>query len=150
MLTSNEFLIFNSNIFYWYEYSVFFHYCPPLGRKKSDLIFFVLLSWYYGKLSTSTKERKNQFSIEVVRRKLLIDRYTKRLISFAYQTTSAFRYRLRFEIFFILSLPIETAKKTNSKLFIFLMKACIREWLYWTKSWVPWGSSVEITETVKS
>ena len=38
-------------------------------------------------------------------------------------------------------------KKTN---LFFKMKACIREWLYWTKTWVPWGSSVEITETVRS
>ena len=58
-----------------------------------------------------TKERKNQFSIEDVRQKFFIDRYTKRVISCAYQTSSAFRYRLRLEIFFILSLPIETKKK---------------------------------------
>ena len=36
------------------------NYFPPPRRKISDFISFVLLSWYYGKLSTSTKERKNQ------------------------------------------------------------------------------------------
>ena len=60
-----------------------------------------------------TKERKNQVSIEDVRLKFLIDRYTKRVISYAYQTTSAFRYRLRIEILFILSLPIETKKNEH-------------------------------------
>ncbi len=36
------------------------NYFPPPRWKISDFISFVLLSWYYGKLSTSTKERKNQ------------------------------------------------------------------------------------------
>jgi len=88
---------------------------------SSQIIFFVgYAGWQVGvskffslSFCLDTKELKNQVSIEDVRRKFLLDRYTKRVISSAYQTTSAFRYRLRLEIFFILSLPIETKKNEH-------------------------------------
>ena len=46
------------------------HYCPIKNRTLFSLSFCL-----------DTKERKNQFSIEDVRQKFLIDRYTKRVIS---------------------------------------------------------------------
>ena len=84
-------------------------YCPIKNRTLFSLSFCL-----------DTKERKNQFSIEDVRLKFLIDRYTKRVISWAYQTTSACRYRIRFKIFFILSLPIETKKNKSTFRAIFI------------------------------
>ena len=50
---------------------------------------------------------------------------------------------------FQFALLYQNNRRQEKKIF-FKKKACIREWLYWTKTWVPWGSSVEITETVKS
>ncbi len=100
---------------------VFFFQLQPKGRKVQSNVKLKLTTvlrqggknrtFFSLSFCLDTKERKNQVSIEDVRLKFFIDRYTKRVISKAYQTTSAFRYRLRLKIFFTLSLPIETKKK---------------------------------------
>ncbi len=100
-------------------------------------IFFVLLSWYKRTKKSSRWLFFNSLHSWNTPRLRCIS-----AISASYFTVPSFKFASLYQ-----NKRRQEKKKTN---LFFKMKACIREWLYWTKTWVPLGSSIEITERVKS